>query len=103
MLSSKFEPKHKRIVISLQCQNLNRKSNESAWQWMGRPPNKGGRMQIYKESNRLLREKIINGLDDEGRINTIFSEVSTLKNMEAAKSERVLLWAQKLKVHRAHK
>ena len=45
-----------------------------------------------KEHNSLLTEQFINGLDDEGMINEIQREVSTLEDIEDATSETVVLW-----------
>ena len=49
----------------------------------------------FNEYDRELMEKFIHGLDDEGMISAILSEVSVLEDINDVTSERVLLWAQR--------
>ena len=102
MLCSKFKPKHKRIVISLQDYNLYRKNNESAQEWMDRLRNKAAECQ-YTEYDRLLTEQFISRLHYNGMINKIFKEVATLEDTEDAKREHVLLWMCRVEVQRHKK
>ena len=65
VLSKNFKPQHNRIIISLQCYMLHRKSNESTKEWMGRLQRKEEEYE-YEEYNRLLKEQMIGGVNDEG-------------------------------------
>ena len=102
VLCSKFKLQHNRIVISLQVQNLHRKGNESAQEWMGWLGTKVAKCQ-YKKHNRLLMEQFISGFNDDGMINEILKEVATLKGIKDAPSKHVLLWVHRIKVQRAQK
>ena len=76
VLSNKFKPQHDRIITLLQYCTLHRKSNESAYDWMGRLQTKAAECE-FKEYDRLLTEQFIGWLNDEGMIDKIVREVAT--------------------------
>ena len=51
----------------------------------------------YKEYDRSLTEQFIHRPDDEDMISVILREVLTLQDSDDATSERVLLWAQRVR------
>ena len=57
----------------------------------------------YKEYDRLLTEQFINGLNVDGMVDRILSEVAIVKDIEDATSICVLAWAHRVEVQRAQK
>ena len=92
-----MKPCHNHIIISLQYQKLQRKSNESSHEWKGRLQTKAADCE-YKEYCRLLTEQFIGALNDEGMTDEIVREVATLGNIEEATSECILAWVCRLEV-----
>ena len=91
VLCSNFKPWYNRIVISLQYQNLHRKSNESAQEYMVRFRTKVAKCP-YIEYDRLLTEQFISGLNDDDSItNEILKIVATLEGIKDVTSECILL------------
>ena len=68
-----------------------------------------GRLQIkmagheYREYDWLLIEQVIGGLNNEGPINEILTEVTTKENIEEATSECILSQVCRVQVQRAHR
>ena len=77
---------HTIIVLLLQYCKLKRTSDESAQEWMGRLQTKVSDCDC-NECDRRLTEQFIPGLDDDGMINEIQREVSTLEDIDDATSE----------------
>ena len=99
---SKVKPQNNRIIISPQYFKLNRKNNESAQEWMGRPRTKAAECQ-YNDYDRLLTEQLISRLEGDGMIDEIHKEVATLEGIEDANDKDVLLQEQGVEVQRAPK
>ena len=100
MLSHKFKPCHNRIVLSLQCIKLKRKSHESAQEWADRLQKKSAEYD-YNEHDRKITEKFSHGLHNKGMINEILREGSVVEDINDTPSEWVLLWAQRVEAQSA--
>ena len=53
-----------------------------------------------KESNRLLNEHFINGINDDGMADEILKEEAMLEDIQDTLSDCVLLWAHMLEAQR---
>ena len=54
----------------------------------------------YKEYNRLLTEQLLKGLHDDGMVNEILKEVTTLGDIVDATHRHILLQACRVEVQR---
>ena len=57
----------------------------------------------YHEYNQRLTEQFTYGLDDEVMIGEILRELTTLKDINEATSDQLLIWAQRVEVQRVQK
>ena len=94
MLSQKYKPGNKRIMMLLQYFRLKWKSHEFFQEWVGRSWTRAADYD-YNECDRRVTKQLKHGLDDEGMISEKLKEVSVLENMDYTTSERVLLWVQR--------
>ena len=78
-------------MISLLYQKLQRKSIESAQEWMGRLQTKGAKCE-YKEYGSLLTEQLLGGLNNEGMTDEILRDpVVALEDTEESSIEHALI------------
>ena len=86
----------------LQYHKLHSKSNQAAQGWLGRLWTKAMEGE-YKEYDRLPREELASGLNNDGMIDKKLREVATLDDIKDAMSKHVLIWAYRVEAHRAQK
>ena len=94
----KFKPQHNETILSVQYFKLKRKSEESAWEWMGRLQIKANKYQIY---DRRPKEQFINGLNDETTAE-IIKELTAQKDTSEVSSNHVLIGPRGKKVQKEY-
>ena len=97
VLSNRIKPQHNFIMLAPQYQKLHGKCNESAREWMDRPPTKVAECE-YRDPDRLLMEQFIGMLNDYSLTEEILREVTDIKETT---SEHVLGWTHGVEAYRA--
>ena len=85
--------------------NIYKLSMQSDWvaeEWMGKLRIKTGEC-IYKETNRILKEQFINGLNDNSMTREIIKELTPLSGMSSATGNQILAWAKRVKAQRQYR
>ena len=72
---------------------LSRDCNDMAEEWMGRLRMKGAECE-YKEDDSHLKEKFMNGINDDVIMSEIMKELTAIKYTSTICNEQELLWAK---------
>ena len=56
----------------------------------------------YKELDRCLKEKFMNGLNEDGIVVEIIHELTSISDKSSVASEQVMAWVRRVEARRAH-